>query len=201
MRKKNPKKNPRKKNPYGSDSLGKKITKEQIEATRWRNGPGSLNMVPDPVSALHAEKMLKLLAHYGIDFESPDCWLQLSYALACKHEPGFQVEEEKGTAGAPIIYDEAFVRAVEEKRKDLALAGKKVSNKAAFVAMQAEGKYPGNLKALERGLSEAKTRLEAKAKLDAENAKREAAVQASSEAFWREAKETLAALHRKKPRK
>jgi hypothetical protein len=185
----------RKKNQYGNGLLGKRITKEQIEAIRWRNGPGLLNMMPDPVSVLHAEKMSELLAHYGIDFGSPDCWFQLSYVLACKHEPDFQVEEAKGTAGAPIIYDEAFVRAVEEKR----LKGL-TTNKAAFVALQAEGKYPGKLGALESGLREAKARLEAKAKFDAEKARREAARQASSEAFLREAEAVLSTLHRKKPR-
>jgi hypothetical protein len=200
MRRKNPKKNPRKKNPYGSGLLGKQITKEQVEAIKWRNGPGLLNMELNPLRVLLVEKMLQLLAHYGIDTNSPNYGLQLAFLLACKHEPGFQVEEAKGTAGAPIVYDDAFVQAVEEKRRNGA-----PTNKAAFVALQKEGKLqkggkPRNLGAIEKGLSEAKARLEAEAKLDAENAKREAAVQASREAFWCEAKAMVASLHRKKPR-
>jgi hypothetical protein len=189
---------PKKKTKARPGLLGKPITKEQVEAIKWRNGPGLLNIELNPLRVLLVEKMLELLAAYGIDTNSPNFGLQLAFLLACKHEPSFQVET-KGTAGAPVVYDEAFVQAVEEKRRNGA-----PTNKAAFRALQKEGKLqkggkPRNHDAIEKGLHEAKARLEAKAKLDAEKARREAARQASLEALLR-GSEAVATIHRKKPR-
>ena len=186
------------KKPGGSPRrglLGKRITNEQINAIYLRNfekSPGLLGEPPDPVSELHLKKMVGLLLHYGIDRKSPDCWFQLSYALALKHEVGFKVAEKTGPKER---YGDDFVRAVEEirqRRPELK------SNKMAFAALQNEGKYPGELPTLEKRLREAKANRRAREEQEeALRVSRDALIQ---EAMRAEKNPTQEAANRKKRR-
>jgi hypothetical protein len=106
---------PKKKTKVYRGLLGKPITTKQIAAIERRNQTtflGLLNEPRDPVAELHLKKLIGLLLCYDIDRKSPDCWFQLSYALALKHEPGFTVKKKTGPKGGRN--GENFLRALED---------------------------------------------------------------------------------------
>jgi hypothetical protein len=178
-----------------SGLLGKKITKKQIEAIKLRNlgTPGLLNQPPlDPEDEVRLKKMFGLLLSYGLDRNNPNCWFHLSYALACKHERGFQI-----AVGKKKRDNERLIRDVEEiwQRKG------KMRGKATLRELQAEGKYLGiEYPTWARWWSDAKAQLVAEGKREAEKAAREKALHASSEAFIQEAMQAGEAADRKKRR-
>jgi hypothetical protein len=179
-------KNPDRRRSPRRGLLGKRITKEQINAIYLRDFKKSLGLLgeplPDPVSELHLKKMVGLLLHYGIDPKCPDCWFQGFYALALEHEKGFQIAQKTGPKKR---YGENFLRDVEEIRARKGLK----SDKAAILALQAEGRYRGYLPTLEARLREAKAARKKREKKKRE--KEEQAAAASREAFVREAKLAL----------
>jgi hypothetical protein len=186
----------RKKNPSGL--LGKKITKKQIEAIELRNlgTLGLLNQPPlDPVGEVRLKKMFGLLLSYGIDRNNPNCWFQLSYALASKHERGFQVAAKAGRKKKRD--NERPVRDVAEiwQRKG------EMGGKATYQALRAEGKYLGvEYPTWARWWRDARTQLVAEGKRAAKKAKLEKAVHASREIFIQQAMQAVEAADRKKRR-
>ncbi len=154
--------------------LSRKITQRQIDAAR-RHRHSEFGLLNEcRFMEEWQEKVLLLLClNYKIDLNAPDRWKKLAFNLAEVHVPAFNVAE---LPGAKKHYGDEFVRDVEEIKQRLDLN----SDKRAFIALQKEGKYPGELLTLARRLrkSKADKRL---------SAQQEEAILKSREAFVRDA--------------
>jgi hypothetical protein len=172
---------PKKKKVYRG-LLGKPITTKQIKAIERRNQTtflGLLNEPPNPVAELHAKKLIGLLLCYGIDRKSPDCWFQLSYALALEHEPGFTVKKKTGPKGGRN--GENFLRAVEDVKNRKGLKSEREAIRELL------GEQPENHRHLP-SLEARKTEAKAARKKREELEEAALAAAASREAFFQKAK-------------